>query len=188
MMRALTRLLLTAALLVALPAVAPAGETIDLSGQWEITAEVFPVQQQPQEGGQTPCSFAGTADITQDGSEFGGTAELELLDGPAECPLEMDADVSGAIDEGGNVEAAMLDGQLGTAFFSGTFGIVDEIEGGGTVDTETGPFGGSSGTWSAALGAPPVQAIPTLTGLGLIGLVVLLAVSALLVVRRRPAV
>lgn len=189
----LTRIILAAALLLALPAAALATPVPppDLSGIWDLTSQLFLPQAVPPALGETPCDFAGSAEITQGvEGDFMGTADLTLLSGPEGCPAEMSADVSGVVSGNGTIEGAMLTGagNLGTAFFSGEVGPDGDAVGGDS-GVETGPFGGASGTWAAIIGAgPSVLEIPTVTAFGLVLLIALLAASALFMVRRRPAV
>lgn len=185
MKTATTRTILAVALLLATSGIA-AAQVPDFSGTWELTSQLTIPAQTPQLG--APCDFEGSAVITQDGSDLGGTADLTLVSGPMECPAQMSAEVSGTVGPQGGVMlgGSLLGGNLGTAFFDGTGDPQAGL--GGTAAVETGPFGGANGTWAAVLGRPSILEIPTLTAFGLVLLIGLLAVSALYLVRRRPAV
>jgi len=185
-MKTTARTILAIALLLATSGIA-AAQVPDFSGTWQLTSQLFPPIQ-PPELGQVPCDFEGSAVITQDGSDLGGTADLTLVSGPVECPAQMSAEVSGTVGPQGGVMlgGSLLGGNLGTAFFDGTGDPQAGL--GGTAAVETGPFGGANGTWAAVLGGPSILEIPTLTAFGLVLLIGLLAVSALYLVRRRPAV
>lgn len=177
-----TAILLTAAVVSA--------QVIDLSGEWDLQASAF-LAQQPEEG-LPDCEFSGNATITQDGADLGGTADLALVSGDPECPTEMSADLDGTIN-GTEIEMGVLmGGNLGTAEWTGAV-VVGAAEGAGVGDLAggflagTGPFAGSTGSWTAQrVGGPSVLAIPTLTTLGIVALVALLLAAAALILRRRP--
>jgi len=180
------RTLALAAALVAALLAAPAAraQVVDVSGSWELQTSVFFGQGE----GLPDCEYQGSAEITQNGTDLGGTSSLTLESGDASCPAEMAADVDGQI-MGNLLEMGMLmGGQLGTAQWGGTVApAAAEGVTGGDFLVDSGPFSGSGGIWSAQRGTPPVLAIPTLTTLGLVALVALLLGAAALLLRRRSA-
>lgn len=181
---ALTPVLATVAL--AAPAVhAQPPPPADVSGFWDLETSVFLNQQE----GLPDCQYGGSADITQDGSDLGGSATLQLESGKPSCPAQMTADVDGEV-AGNTIEMGLLigGGQLGTAQWSGTVGPRAEGITGGPFTVDSGPFAGAGGTWSAVRGEPPVVAIPALDTVGVVVLAaLLLGAAALLLRRRRPA-
>ncbi len=187
-----TRALALAAALACALLAAPAARAqapVDVSGFWELQTSVFTGQRGEFEG-QPDCAYRGSADVTQDGSDLGGTSRLTLESGNLGCPAQMTADIDGQIT-GNTLEMGMLmGGQLGTAQWAGTVSPAF-VEGtgvtGGDFFVDSGPFSGSGGTWSAQRGQPPVLTIPTLTRVGLVVLVVLLLGAAGLLLRRRSA-
>ncbi len=153
----------------------------DLTGTWELSSQV----QLSDVAG--PCVFAGQATITQDGTEIFGTANQALVSGPAACPAEMMANLSGYFDVGRQqvVLTGSLSGDLGATSFSGQ--ISRDQGGGGSFAVTQGPFAGVSGSWAARL-RQQLEAIPALTPVGLTVLVLLvLGIGALLLRRRQPA-
>jgi hypothetical protein len=158
----------------------------DVAGIWDLHAETGVPN--PDGGGVPPiCEFEGTAQISQDGSTISGSAALALIDGPADCPMELSATVAGNV-AGDTVEMGLLmGGNLGTASFSGSPGdFPDTLQ--GPVDVDSGPFAGVAGFWDATRGAAPGLDIPTLGTVGLAVLVGLLLAAATMLLRRRQAV
>ena len=154
----------------------------DLTGLWRLTTTV---QLETVEG-QLPCVFEGSTKIVQNGTELTGLADLQLLSGPDACPAEMNGDLSGFVETGGNgigtFVAGNISGPLGLAFFQGQLSSANEAA--GSMAVEQGDFAGQGGTWSAGLLGS--LDIPTLTPLGLTVLILgLLAVGALLLRRAR---
>jgi hypothetical protein len=96
----------------------------------------------------------------------------------------MMATLSGTAGVGGVELGVLLGGDLGEAYFSGAR---DPKSGAlmGDSEVETGPFGGSDGTWMAVLARQSVLEIPTLTALGLAALITLLLASGAWILRRR---
>jgi hypothetical protein len=132
--------------------------------------------------------FEGMATVMQDGMDLGGTATLMLVDGPAACPMEMMAALSGQVDGNGCLTLGLLlGGQLGEAAFTGCPGNAPDNLG-GRFAVETGPFAGTAGTWSAVRRLPSVLEIPTVSALGLTGFVVLLLVAGALLLRNHSLV
>lgn len=164
-------------LLVATPAAAQAPPP-DYSGTWSLstTAEL------PDDGGT--CIFEGTAQVTQDGTDLAGTANLSLINGPPDCPPAMMADLDGEVEDDGCIELGLLlGGNFGEASFTGCPGeAADTLV--GSFQVTSGPFEGGGGTWTAVIGAS-VLAIPTLSALGLAALVVLLMLTGAWIARRR---
>jgi hypothetical protein len=179
----------------------------DLLGTWQLTMEVFlelqAEQAAPPEKGipePEPCVYEGTAEITnQVGAQFDGTAELDLVAGPAACPPMMMASLDGQW-EAGTLGGTLNGGDaFGVAAFNGQLqspGLLSPtvaakaapgtIYGGGFAVT-SGPFtASSSGSWTGvAQGVAPID-IPDLGPTGTTGLILLLLVGgAWLLVRGR---
>jgi len=187
-----TRALALAAALVpallAAPAALGQAPPPDVSGSWDLATSVFLGQLEGSDG-LPDCEYQGSAQVTQDGSDLGGTSNLLLETGGGECPAEMSADIDGQI-VGNVIQMGMLmGGQLGTAQWGGTVDFAAEGDGGtgGDFTVDSGPFTGSSGTWSAVRGEPSALVIPTLTTVGVVVLVALLLGAAALLLRRRGA-
>jgi hypothetical protein len=153
-------------------AVASAGDPplADLTGTWDVESQSF-LEQAPE--GNGVCDFVGNAQVVQQpAGDFSGNSTLNLVSGPAGCPATLSADLSGAVS-GLNISMAMLmGGQLGTAFFSGQIAEDGRTVSGDHV-VESGPFAGVGGTFNAVLGQSVLE-IPTLTGIGLALLALLL--------------
>lgn len=148
----------------------------DLTGSWQLEMSVT------LEGEETPCLYQGTAAINQTGSTLTGTAEMSLQSGPASCPSEMVADLTGSADENKQlIVVGTLSGQLGAVDFSGS--ISPNPGGSGTFSVTQGPFTGETGTWTAEQ-LSSILVIPTLTGLGLTALVILLLAGGTFVLYR----
>lgn len=177
-----TALILGAALSALTGLLAPAGlqAQANLTGSWEMQA----TGQIPDEN--MPCNFTGTANVVQSGNGLSGTADLMLTSGPPACPQEMMANIGGTVSGGGAAPevamGALMGGQLGTAQFSGNVrGDGNQV--GGTYAVDSGPFMGTSGTWNSLRHA--VAAIPTLAGVALILLAVLLLAGGYFMGRRQ---
>lgn len=149
----------------------------DYSGNWMLNTTVI----LPNDGGT--CVFEGMANVIQDGMGLGGTATLMLVNGPAACPMEMMASLSGQVDGNGCLTLGLLlGGQLGEATFTGCPGDAPDSLA-GRFSVEMGPFAGATGSWSAVRAAPSVLEIPTVSALGLTGFVMLLLVAGALLLR-----
>lgn len=163
------------------PTAARAQAGVTVSGPWTLQAEITLPQGAGE--GQTPCTFTGGAEVDQDNEgAFTGTASLNLDSGPAECPQQVSADVSGTVD-GTSINGMLSGGNLGDAFFDGSV-VAEALTLNGTIGVETGPFGGAGGTWSGLLGGS-AQAIPTLDAVGLVLLALLLVGLGWMVLARR---
>ena len=152
----------------------------DLSGQWTLQA----TGQLP--GEETPCVFQGGGSMTQTGDQVTGQATLMLVSGPAACPAEMMADLSGLVE--GSAFFGTLDGgeMFGMLQFQGTIGQ-EETTLVGTYEVEPeGPFSGTTGTWQAMI-AQSILAIPTANAATLTLLAALLAAASLLFLRQLRA-
>ena len=171
--------------LLAAPAARAQGP-VDVSGFWQLQTSVSFGEAE----GPADCEYQGSAEITQDGSDLGGTSSLQLESGSGFCPGAMTADVDGEIT-GNTIEMGMLigGGQFGTAQWTGTVASLAEGGGvtGGDFVVDSGPFSGASGSWSAQRGEPPALAIPTLSTVGAVVLVAVLLAAAALLLRRRSA-
>ena len=186
--RALALAAALAPALLAAPAASGQPAPADVSGAWDLETSVF-LGQVPVPEGLPDCEYQGSAQVTQGGSDLGGTSNLTLVSGDGECPAEMSADIDGQV-VGTELQLGMLmGGQLGTAQWSGAVGPQLEGEGGagGDFTVDSGPFAGAVGTWSAVQGEPSALVIPTLTTVGVVVLVALLLGAAALLLRRGGA-
>lgn len=148
----------------------------DLSGTWDVTADTAPADR----GVLIGCSFAGTADVAQDGSDLFGTASMDLVTGDQSCPAEMSASLTGSVD-GTAVNVQLNDAQLGSANFDGTSSGPNV---GGSMSVASGPFTGYAGTFSATVRGT-ASAIPTLSNVAILAFALLLASLGLLRARDR---
>lgn len=173
---ALTVLLVATVMLTAAPALA---QGLDLTGDWTLSATGL----LPEEG--EPCVFEGGGSITQEGSLLTGQVTLRLVSGPVDCPVDMMATLDGSLD-GGQVFGVLDGGQLfGTLDFAGSVAQDGQsMEGTYTVG-DGGPFQDVEGDWSGSILLSILQ-IPTLGGIAL-GLLVLLLASASILLLRRGA-
>ncbi len=161
-------------------AVPAAAQVPDLSGKWNLTTYA----DLPDDGGT--CMFFGQVVLEQMGSSLSGTPLLQLFDGPAACPPIMAASLTGTVDEKGCVDGMLSSGPLGTSYFSGCPG--DGMKSlGGDFGNETGPYAGGGGTWMAVM-APALAEIPTLDGLGLTLLAMLLVTAGGWALSRRAVI
>lgn len=163
-----------------LPAAAEAGLAVmpDLSGNWSLSAS----SQLP--GENEPCVYQGTGQLQQVGSQVTGQATLMLVSGPPACPDEMMANVDGSLDGllfGGQLDGGQL---LGIMDFTGQVSQDGRMISGDNSVPDGQPFQGATGTWMSERLFATI-AIPTLTGVGLALLVVLLLSGGLLILRRR---
>lgn len=164
-----------AVLVPAAPATAQGAPVPDLAGQWLLSTDVL------LEGETVPCHFEGLARIMQDGTELSGEVTLGLVTGPAACPPEMTAQLSGGLEIGTEVYLfGQLGGDLGALNFSGQ--ISPNPGGGGDFNVTQGMYMGLTGTWAAELLESVLQ-IPTLTAVGLTLLTLLLLGAGALLLR-----
>ena len=191
---------LAAVLVLALVAGAPGtvaqAQQPDLTGTWNMDAEVnLPVEQPALQDGaaskgvvQEPdCIYQGRAEITDNGGQLSGQVDLVLVEGLEDCPVEMmatlqDATASTGEAMGSLMVSGVLDGgqMFGTASFSGS--ISTNPGGSGTLSVSSGPFAGGSGGWMVQL-QQSVLEIPTVSAVGLVLLTVLILASGTLVLR-----
>lgn len=166
----------------------------NLLGNWSLTTQAFLPNQ------EAACNFGGTATITeQTEGSFSGIASMTLINGPEGCPAELSANVEGTL-VGNNITMAMLlGGDLGTGSFSGTVlepqqpklgadgvklgEVVSQRSIQGSFSIDSGPFSGVTGSFSSAF-LSLLEAIPTLSGLGLLLLALLLAAVGWVALRR----
>jgi hypothetical protein len=210
-MRTWTRTAITASLLSALPLLLPPAaaraQGLDVSGAWAIAMRAVPPGP-PSEAPAAGCTFQGTANDSQTGSQFTGNIDVAIASGQSSsCPGAMSASLSGNVS--GNqitMGAVMGGGSLGQASFTGTVTPAAPVHPGaatagtarpaapvnpgstitGTFSVTGGPFAGTGGTWSATrLAAAP--GIPTLGGRGLALLTLLLLATAVGLLKRRLA-
>lgn len=190
---------LAAVLILALVAGAPGtvaqAQQPDLTGTWNMDAEVnLPVDQPALQGEaaskgvvQEPdCIYQGRAQITDDGGQLSGQVDLVLVEGLEGCPMEMMATLSGGTQTGEAVGSVLVSGTLdgGEAFGMASFtGSISTNPGGsGTLSVSSGPFAGGSGGWMVQL-QQSVLEIPTVSAVGLLLLTVLILSAGTLVLR-----
>lgn len=202
------RLILTAttlALLAALLGSAAAAQTPDLSGSWSIDATAILAVAEANGPRATTdkgtivedCTFEGTASLSQDGTDFSGPAELDLVNGVVGCAGMLNGEVTGTVDPvvvrheaddtpekgpGTPIAGQINDPTLGVTNFSGNVDMNNNSS--GSYNVTQGPFSGASGSWSAQPLSAPLE-IPTATPGGLASLVVLLTAAALFLLIRR---
>lgn len=192
-MPSIPRFFVLSALLLAVFAPPAAAQQLDLTGTWalQITVELEPVQVANEQDGVSlkqngeACDYAGTVQATQDNSAWSGPAVLGLVSGPEECPSEMLGQMTGFVEQDG--EIFFIDGSIdgddptGVASFSGT--ISPNPGGAGVFAVTQGPFEGADGTWLAQLQALSVLEIPVLTPVGLTLLALFVLGAGALVLR-----
>ncbi len=158
------------------------GQSINLSGRWDLSAEAF--LSQPAKGNGGNCQFVGNANISQLGDSFSGNAAMALVTGIQGCPAQMDARVDGTVANGA-IQMSMLMGPLGTAQFDGRAPRQKGSPMGGGFSVVSGNFTGTTGTWA---GTPSAQIVPTAGFWGLAALTLLLLVAGARMLRRRQTV
>ena len=192
-MRALARAAMAASplplLLLLLAAPAAQAQSLDVTGLWSIQMQT--VATAKSGAVVIGCSFQGTADVVQTGSQFTGDATVNLSSGGMTCPPFMSANLSGNVT--GNTVSmgmAMGGGTFGTANFTGTVSTAPARGAGttmsGTFTATGGPFSGTSGTWNGTQQAP-IATVPALGARGLVALALLLLATALWFLLRRSA-
>ena len=178
-------------LLLLLPARAARAQGLDVTGSWSIQMQTISQPPAPAKSVVNSCTFQGTANVVQTGSQFTGDASVDLTSGGITCPPSMSANLSG--DVTGNTVTmgmAMGGGAFGTGTFTGTV-LTAAARGagtnmGGSFAVTGGPFSGTGGTWSATQQAP-IAAVPALGAKGLAALALLLLATALWFLLRRSA-
>ena len=192
-MRTLVRAAMAASpvplLLLLLPAPAAQAQSLDVTGLWSIQMQT--VATDKSGAVVIGCSFQGTADVVQTGSQFSGDATVNLSSGGMTCPPFMSASLNGNVT--GNTVSmgmAMGGGTFGTANFTGTVSTAPARGAGttmsGTFTATGGPFSGTGGTWNGTQQAP-IAAVPALGAKGLAALALLLLAAALWFLLRRSA-
>ena len=91
--------------------------------------------------------------------------------------------MGGRARSSGQLSGALMGGPLGEADFSGE--LTPNPGGSGTFDVTSGPFAGSTGSWTAERLLASIE-IPTLTPLALTVLLLLIVVAGYALLRRRP--
>ncbi|HSL82320.1 MAG TPA: hypothetical protein VLF66_06055 [Thermoanaerobaculia bacterium] len=198
--RALIPLAAVAVVALAGPAALQA-QILDLTGTWNLELEAVPNGLTPEaaarQGGPVlqpegvviqPCLYSGTVVASQAGSQWTGPAELGLVSGPADCPAEMNGDLTGELSEDGGVIfiTGFIDGgnPSGQATFDGT--ISPNPGGSGTMIVSQGDFQDTEGDWVAVL-QQSVLEIPELTPAGLAVLTLLLLAAGAWLLGRQSA-
>ena len=164
---------------------APAVAQASILGEWTLQLSGT------LEGGEVPCVFGGTANLSAivppGDFDFSGPAHLDLESGPEGCAPSLDGTIY--VNVTASVEGLEVSGQidggqaLGIGDFTGL--VVGDPTASGTFAVSNGPFAGFGGTWNGSLGGGGILAIPTLQTAGLVLLAGLLAAVSLLVIRRR---
>jgi len=182
--------------------VATAQAQLDHTGTWNLTTVTY----LPNE--DLPCDYAGQAVITQVGTTITGTAELTLTSGPATCPSEMSAKVTGVATDSGVELGLLLGGSLGEATFCSNSDKLCALPSGqpskaaqagndtieadamslaGPFSVTEGTYAGQTGNWSAimveAFSSLPV---PTLAFYGALVFILMLLLIGGLSLRREP--
>jgi hypothetical protein len=198
------------AVLLTLRTVTANGQSFNVTGSWTVHMVATP----PSRGVvavATGCTFQGTANANQTGSQLTGDLSVDLTAGSG-CPGSMSATMSGQVS-GNQVSMGVMmgggafgeatfagtltppiargDGTAGAARASGipvTLGAVGAAANTmrGTFTVTSGPFSGTSGTWNATQQAP-VATVPALGPWGLAALVLLLLGGAFAFLGRRRA-
>jgi len=152
----------------------------DIAGLWSVSTDCALPRQ------NLPCVFEGSGQVTQSGDQVMGTVQLMLVSGPAACPTEMLADLQGTLV--GSSFMGTLDGgaMFGALDFSGTVSVDGQTITGDFAVQDGGPFQGCSGAFDAERQIVDV-AIPTLSGMSLVILWVLLLGAGLVMLRRRAS-
>lgn len=169
----------------------------DFSGTWNLDVEATEPVVQPMSGAPilgskqgAPCVYSGTVELTQDGDQVMGPAQLFLVSGPESCPAEMSGNLTGTIGPGELAGSFMIVGMIdgadptGVTSFSGT--LSPNPGGQGTLAVTQGDFIGTDGTWMAVLQQFGVS-IPTLGRWGVAVLTVLLLAAGAWVLSRSQA-
>ncbi len=169
-----TRHWLLGGLLLLAFAIAPTATraaTVDVTGTWNLRVN------DPTDG----CTWAGQMFLTQTGTDFTGSATLDLVAGSGMCIPVINGTLEGSISGSGSgfiIDFGLASGSFGTAMFTGT--VSDDGQ------SAMGEFSNNaSGTWSAD--KVPAHPAPTLGGLALAALFGLLTVAGVVSVRRRAA-
>src|SRR6202023_197944 len=177
-------------LVLLLPAPAAQAQGLDVTGSWSIQMSTV-ARATNTAAVTTGCTFQGTANVVQTGSQFAGDATVDLTSGGMTCPPTMSASLSGNVT--GNTVSmgmAMGGGAFGTGTFTGTV-LTAPARGagtnmGGSFAVTGGPFSGTGGTLSATQLAS-IPAVPALGAKGLAALALLLLATALWFLLRRSA-
>lgn len=184
-MRTLTAASIAVSILLPGPAAA-AAQGLDLTGSWAMQMQVF----LPRTGNAVAadCTFQGTANVAQTGSQLSGDISVDLTSGSS-CPSTMSATLTGQVT-GTQIDMGLVmgGGAFGEASFTGTQtsarpGAAATTVGGSFTVT-SGPFSGTGGTWTGTRQAP-IATVPALGARGLAVLALLLLATATLLLRRR---
>ena len=184
-MRTLTAASIAVSILLLGPAAAGA-QGLDLTGSW--TMQMTAVRSQTGAAAAPSCTFQGTANVAQTGSQLSGDVAVDLTAG-SNCPPTMSATLSGQVT-GSQIDMGLVmgGGALGEASFTGTQtsarpGAAATTVGGSFTVT-SGPFSSTGGTWTGTRQAP-IATVPALGARGLAVLALLLLATATLLLRRR---
>jgi len=187
---------LASQLLWLLPAASSHAQGLNVTGSWSIQMQTVPRGAGLAVVAST-CSFQGTANVSQTGSQFTGDIDVNKTSGGIACPSSMSATLNGTVNGNQvNMGVVMGGGAFGTANFTGAVTGAPVHTGapvrtaattmGGGFAVTGGPFSGTGGTWSATQLAP-LAAVPALDTKGLAALALLLVATALWFLLRRSA-
>lgn len=144
---------LSAAVLLPVTTVpAAAQDTPDLTGTWELDVTIFLPES------EEPCVYEGDVSLSDNDGSWIGTPELELVSGPAECPVEMMGDLVGTLAEDAGeffFHGTITGGQLGEASYNGQVFPDSGPDGDFALEVTSGPFQGASGDCLAEHQEPP---------------------------------
>ena len=165
---------------------AAVAQGLDLTGSWAMQLQAFLPR---TEAAAAPnCTFQGTANVAQTGSQLSGDIGVDLTSG-SNCPSTMSATLTGQVT-GNRVDMGLVmgGGSFGEASFTGTQTSARPGAAatalGGSFTVTSGPFTGTGGTWTGTRLAP-IAAVPALGARGLAVLGLLLLATATLILRRR---
>ena len=150
----------------------------DLSGRWTLTSSCsLPLE-------EASCVYEGSGEVMQDGNPVAGQVTLFLISGPAGCPAEMMASLTGNLSDLtliGSLDGGMI---LGILNFGGQVSADGSMIDGTSAAGRGQPFEGTTCSFSAARRQLFDPSIPTLSGVALALLAALLLVGGVLMLRR----
>ena len=148
----------------------------DYSGTWTFSATATLPD-------ASVCTFRSLAEVDQDGTSLSGTAHLTLIEpAPDSCPAQVMGQVTAEVAGDGCLQSGMFEG--GPVFGMASFDGCPQSGLPGAFSVETGPFAGTTGSWTIPRSQPGVPALST-TGLTTVFGLILLA--GLWIIRRRVA-
>lgn len=175
------------AVFLAVATLLAAQEVLNLQGSWDLTVAFSLLERAEGEEVAPDCEYRGTATTTQDGMSFSGTASLDLVEGIAECPGNMTAQLTGqaSLNAPGQISGQLTSPDFGVSTFTGAL-VKAPGSFAGTNAVTSSPNGalvGAVGNW-IAIGRLQSVEIPTLGGLGLVLLALLMLAAGFFYLRR----